>query len=329
MEYMLWYMMIPGRIENTNVIVDLKNLGLTQLPLSALNDIYKVMSHHYIGRVFKFYVVNLSWVPNTISGAVKAILTDRQKQKLNILDDVKELQKSFALHMLEEDLGGTRPNLTEFFPFEMPAGPFTAGYKGGPMKNPIGGSHTLLAENMAARQGTLWDSKKSKQGNTALQYSPEAYKLFQRCGYAVPSNCPVPASTPEEDNSKEEDIAAEKSEKMAPRMSQRQMHGNLRDLDIKSCDFSLALGQTPTFSDEEGSPETVAQKTTTTTEQVSPLEPAKADVKPKTGPAFPDGLKGLKEVQGRDELVYADVKKEEDEAEQVLTGGWFWCSPCR
>merc|ERR1712125_272411 len=113
---MLHYMLLPGKIENNNGICDLKGISLMQLPIGAINDIYKVLSHHYIGRVYKFYVVNLSWSISVAMAPVKKMLTDRQRAKICILDSVNDLRKSFALHQLESDLGGTRPVITEFLP---------------------------------------------------------------------------------------------------------------------------------------------------------------------------------------------------------------------
>merc|ERR1719245_386100 len=104
MEYMLRYMVVPGRVENLCVIVDLKGLSLSQVSLSALSEVYKVMSYHYSGRVFRFYIANVPSALSMIAGTAKCLLTDRQKQKLVCLKDTQELKKYFALHQLEEDL---------------------------------------------------------------------------------------------------------------------------------------------------------------------------------------------------------------------------------
>ena len=39
-----------------------------------------------------------------------------------ISKDVSQLKEDFALNQLEEDLGGTRPLDTKFFPFPLPPG---------------------------------------------------------------------------------------------------------------------------------------------------------------------------------------------------------------
>lgn len=52
--------------------------------------------NHFHGVLILFSIV---------SGQVKGILTDRQKQKLQLLDNLDDLKKDFAYHQLEEDLG--------------------------------------------------------------------------------------------------------------------------------------------------------------------------------------------------------------------------------
>lgn len=184
MEYFLRYMVVPGKVENLSVIVDLKGLSLSQVPLGALNEVYKVMSNHYIGRVFRFYVCNMSPMLGTIAGLAKAILTDRQKQKLTMLDDVSELRKDFALHQLEKDLGGSREPVQTFFPFPLEAGPFEAGYAGEPDRSGVPDAHKVLTALGAI--GQLWDAKKSEEENARLEYSAEAAEVLQRCSLPIP-----------------------------------------------------------------------------------------------------------------------------------------------
>lgn len=184
MEYFLRYMVVPGRVENLSVIVDMKGLGISQVPLGALGDVYKVMSHHYIGRVFKFYVCNVSTTLSTIGGMARSFLTDRQKQKLNMLDDVKELQKEFALTQLEQDLGGNRSSLKQFYPFPMRPGPFTPGYSGQVEDGAVPNVHEVLSQ--AGAMGRLWDPKLSDDDNLRLDYSNKAVEILKSCNLPVP-----------------------------------------------------------------------------------------------------------------------------------------------
>lgn len=184
MEYFQRYMVVPGRIENLSVIVDLQGLGISQVPISALAEVYSVMSHHYMGRVYKFYVCNVSYVLSSIAGMVKALLTDRQKQKLTMLDSVNDLRQDFALHQLEQDLGGSREAFTTFFPFPLTPGPFEAGFSGGATEDAVEGGHVVLTH--AGALGRLWDPKASAQENARLNYGPKAASIFEQCGLPVP-----------------------------------------------------------------------------------------------------------------------------------------------
>lgn len=187
MEYMLQYMLVPGVVENNCLVVDLKGLSMTQVPISALKDIYKVVGSHYMCRVFRFYVCNMSSGLGMIAGLATRILTDRQKQKLVFVDDIKVLRKDFALHQLETDLGGTREIDKVFFPFPLPAGPFEAGYDKGPDPKELKGAHTVLSPEFV--QGHLWEAKHSAEENTRLEYSVGAFAYFDANGLAVPPEC--------------------------------------------------------------------------------------------------------------------------------------------
>mmetsp|Transcript_17618 Transcript_17618/g.41380 ORF Transcript_17618/g.41380 Transcript_17618/m.41380 type:complete len:459 (+) Transcript_17618:71-1447(+) len=216
MEYMIRYMLVPGRIENNCLIVDLKGLTLAQVPLGALSEIYSVMSHHYIGRVFKFYICNLSSTLSTIAGMAKNILTDRQKQKLVFVDNVKDLQKEFASHHLEEDLGGTRPVLSKFFPFPLLAGPFEGGCQNGADSTAVPFGHDVLTPTGA--RGRLWDTQATREQNTQLDYTPSAAEFYERCGLELPPGCasqrqaasqqpPEPEASPEAPPAEEPKLA--------------------------------------------------------------------------------------------------------------------------
>ncbi|CAE7560718.1 sec14 [Symbiodinium pilosum] len=187
MEYMVRYMVVPGKIENNCLVVDLKGLGISGVPISALSKIYSVMSHHYIGRVFRFYVVNMSSGLSTIAGWVKGLLTDRQKQKLQLLDNLDDLKKDFAHHQLEEDLGGSRPMIKTFFPFPLQGPPFEKGSTDSCTAKPLEGTHKLLT-TMGAR-GRIYDPSKTKEENAALEFTPEAYDFFIQNNLSVPPDC--------------------------------------------------------------------------------------------------------------------------------------------
>jgi hypothetical protein len=188
MEYLMRYMIVPGRVENIVVMIDLAGLGISDVPISALGKVYSVLNRHYGGRLYRCYIYNLSWGLKTLSSAVMNLVTDRQKQKLCILSDEKALQQdftaNFAAHQLEKDLGGSREALKEFLPFPMPPGPFEKGYTGEPQSDAIPYVHKVMTP--AGFMGRLWDVTKSEEYNQKVQYEADAADLLRQCGVPVP-----------------------------------------------------------------------------------------------------------------------------------------------
>merc|ERR1712039_268492 len=91
MEYLQRYMFVPSRVENITVLIDLNGMGITDVPMTALKDVYKILNSHYGGRLYRLYNTNHSWMLKPISSAVMALVTDRQRQKLCIVTSDKEM----------------------------------------------------------------------------------------------------------------------------------------------------------------------------------------------------------------------------------------------
>lgn len=123
MEYFLRYMMVPGRVENIVVIVDLNDISYSQMPpISAVLELKDVLVKQDAGRVFCFYVCNLPFLVRAGVSVVQAAMTEKQRQKMRFVSDTSELREDFALNQLESDLGGTRDLEKSFFPFPLPPG---------------------------------------------------------------------------------------------------------------------------------------------------------------------------------------------------------------
>jgi len=188
MEYFLRYMIVPGRVEGMNILVDLKGLYLSQMPVAALEKFYKTVSHHYCGRTFRFYVVNMPFALRILLNVAKGIISERQAMKLIVLSNPQELLKDYASHQLESDLGGTHPPVNQFFPFPLLQGPFSAQHRDGPSSDRVPNVHRVLT--LRGARGRLWDDKLSIEDNTKLDYSEEAKEILNRCGLPVPDHCP-------------------------------------------------------------------------------------------------------------------------------------------
>lgn len=191
LEYMLHYLDHPGKVETCSIIFDLKDLGASHLQhQNVLQDLCKVLSAHYIYRVHSFSVCNM---PSSMCTVTKwmanRFLTERQQEKIKLIKRPEELHQEFALHQLEEDLGGTRPMITQFFPFPLQAGPFTAGCSTGPhLEVPM-----HLASTTSALQEHVGNARLSKQGSTNAQHS-ELTIIFRR-SLSMNSNMKMDAGT--------------------------------------------------------------------------------------------------------------------------------------
>jgi len=127
-EYMLQHMVVPGKVEGGVIILDMSGLSASQVPFGTLKSIVGILANHYANRIFRFYIAHL---PSALSATLQLglrLLTERQREKLQVLSRVEDLRQEFALHQLEQDLGGTRPRLETFYPFPLQPGPFDAGY---------------------------------------------------------------------------------------------------------------------------------------------------------------------------------------------------------
>lgn len=214
-EYFLRYMVVPGRIEGMNILVDLKGLGIWQVPVGALEQLYKTMGSHYNSRTFKFYIANMPWALKMLLGVAKKIVSERQALKMCVLDSVNDLRNDFALHQLEEDLGGTNPVAKNFFPFPLKAGPFEAGHQGGQGKDKVQDCHKILTR--VGSLGRIWDPKKTAAENERREYTELAGDIFQKCNIPVPAECPskeeskTAASKPAPDPKEKAEAAAPKA----------------------------------------------------------------------------------------------------------------------
>jgi len=188
LEYFLRYMTVPGVVEAFSIIVDLADLGIGQIPVQALKEMHKEMGNHYTVRVLRMYICNMSFFLRGVFTIAKSILSDRQNQKICVINSLPELLRDFALHQLEKDFGGTKENIQVSFPFDLSPGPFTAGYAGGPNKNAV--THVHRAFDLDALCGRLWDPDLSLEENTRQRYTSEAPSIFRQCNIPVPNDCP-------------------------------------------------------------------------------------------------------------------------------------------
>lgn len=122
-DYVIRHGLIPGKIENWTVILDMNNVGLTQIPKSLLQGMISAMTKNYRGRMFKLFVLNVAWLVRGLWKLVKTLIDEFTASKINIYggNDFKEdILKIIDAESLEARYAGKLPNKSgNFFPPEL------------------------------------------------------------------------------------------------------------------------------------------------------------------------------------------------------------------
>ena len=74
-----------------NSLLESKMSHLQDIPVSLLREIHQLFTAHYPCRGFRFYVCNVPRMLMAISHVAKGLLTERQRLKVHVLGDVREL----------------------------------------------------------------------------------------------------------------------------------------------------------------------------------------------------------------------------------------------
>jgi hypothetical protein len=127
MEYMINNLLIPGQVENWNMITDCNGVSLLTLP-KDMKNIMTVLSSNYRCRLFVNFLLGMSTVLNFVWKIVKNFLEETTVKKIRFLkkgyfDDVFEFINK---DQVELKYGGTAPNLQygDYFPPHMPSNNF-------------------------------------------------------------------------------------------------------------------------------------------------------------------------------------------------------------
>jgi hypothetical protein len=57
-QFMITRTLIPGRVENWIIIMDMKDVGLTEIPKKLLKALAAPLQQFFKGRLFKLHIVN-------------------------------------------------------------------------------------------------------------------------------------------------------------------------------------------------------------------------------------------------------------------------------
>merc|ERR1712039_715770 len=176
LEYALRYALVPGRVENWVVIIDLANVMRTISPLkigsmaSTAAAIGTTLEKVYCGRMVWLKIVNM---PGGLARIVNGLIPAEKKDKVSFPTDVAtELLELMEPHQFESRYGGAAPDLApeETYPFRFFKNPRgeEALLKEHPTESPSSGESEPEdfsmheSTQLAFHEGLLWDSSSAE-----------------------------------------------------------------------------------------------------------------------------------------------------------------------
>lgn len=189
-EWGLRYLIIPGLVETVTVLLDVRGVALHQLPVSALTDMTNTLTKQYPFRLNRMLIINDSFFVQTVWNIAKQFLTEVQQQKMLFFRTgyEEELMKEYTPWQLETIYGGTRPEITSFYPFPIAPGPYTVGSK----ERPDSYKNAYRATDRVTSLGVLWE----KECRMPIQWAPGAVEVFKDLSLPLPEGLePEPTAT--------------------------------------------------------------------------------------------------------------------------------------
>lgn len=118
-QYLITRALVPGRVENWISIVDMKGVGITEVPKNLIKAITKPLQQYFKGRLYRLHVVNAQWTIKIVWKVVKKVVDPLTVLKFVVCGDdfPRDLAKLVDPENLEKRFGGALPDKTEnFFP---------------------------------------------------------------------------------------------------------------------------------------------------------------------------------------------------------------------
>ena len=127
MQFLVNHMLVPGKFETINMIINMTGVSIISLP-EPLKKIIPELSDNFLCRLYKNYIIGLTFFTRILYKIAVNFLDKVTVSKITVLDKKKDpaLFKSIRRDNVEEQFGGTAPNMPQdaengFFPPRMPS----------------------------------------------------------------------------------------------------------------------------------------------------------------------------------------------------------------
>ena len=118
-QFLTTRVLIPGKIENWITIVDMKGVGITDMPKDLIKAITAPLQTLFKARLYRLHVLNAQWTIKFVWKIVKKVVDPLTVKKFVVCGDdpTKELFKLIDPDCLEKRFGGNLPDKQDqFFP---------------------------------------------------------------------------------------------------------------------------------------------------------------------------------------------------------------------
>ena len=125
-EYVKNNLLIPGQVENWNMIVNLKGISVISIP-DPIKKVINCLSNNFIAKLYKSYVLNLSLIVRILFKLICTFLEEVTVKKIVIVSgkDDNQMLNYINGDNLEKRFGGNAENLdyseNNLFPPRMPS----------------------------------------------------------------------------------------------------------------------------------------------------------------------------------------------------------------
>ena len=122
-QYIIDFMLAPGKVENWIGILDLGNLSFSSLPKKWILEFIKAFSHHYYARLRRTYLLNSGFGVRWMWNIVKIFVDKTSKRKIIVegSNTHQSLQEEVHPLQLQNKFGGEAENITIFWPPYLPS----------------------------------------------------------------------------------------------------------------------------------------------------------------------------------------------------------------
>ncbi|GIX64058.1 CRAL/TRIO domain-containing protein, putative [Babesia caballi] len=122
LEVAIHRLMIPGRIEQWRVILDMNGTNLLGMQVTLMKQIARALTVNYRGRLSQMFVINAPYIISGLWGILKNVLPEVTQEKIQISSgkNTKKMLENMDASQLEKKFGGTAANVTVY---DMPVMP--------------------------------------------------------------------------------------------------------------------------------------------------------------------------------------------------------------